>query len=197
MADKIHLLLIEDNEPDSRMFMELMKEVPNNPIHVDHVKDMAGGVTRFLQKPPIDLIVTDLNLDDSNGLETVETLYKLSNVPIIVLTGSDQHGMVFKAMEIGAYDYFIKGELNSRWIFHVLLRAFHEKGRKHQRAEMANQQKYLIDQASDDLKRAIENLNKIQETLTKIENELTIPIQKVKEQVSQSITKTSQLLPKP
>jgi len=197
MSDKIQLLLIEDSEPDSRMFMELMKEVKSNPIQVNHVKDMANGVTRFLQKPPIDLIVTDLSLGDTNGLDVVETLTKLANVPIIVLTSYDQHGMVFKAMELGAYDYFIKGELNSRWIFHVLLRAFHEKGKKFQKAEQANQQKYLIDQASDDLKRAIENLNKIQETLTKIEMELTIPMEKVKEQVSQSIAKTSQLLPKP
>lgn len=182
MSDKIQLLLIEDHEPDSRMFFELMKEVPNNPIEISHSKNMASAITRFLQKPPIDLIVANLNLSDSKGIETIETLNKLVNVPIIALTGIDQHAMVFKAMEQGAYDYFIKEELNSRWIFHVLLRAFHEKGKKAKNQEFKNQQRYLIDQASDDLKRAIQNLNKIQDTLTKIERELYVSI---KEPVSQ------------
>ena len=176
MSEKIELLLLEDNAADSRMFIELMKEVPSNPIEVTLVTSLGSAITRLLQKPKIDLIVCDLNISDSSGLDTVVTLTKVSDIPIIVLTGSDQHGTVFKAMDYGAYDYFIKGELNSRWIFHVLLRAFHEKGTKAQGKEVMNQQRYLIDQASEDLQRAISNLNKIQKTLTKIEKELNLPI---------------------
>jgi len=185
-AEKINLLLIEDTEADARMFLELMKDIPNNPVYIHHVENMSQAIS-YLLKEPVDIIVTDLNLGDSRGIDTVETLLKISTVPIIVLTGLDQHGLVFKVLERGAYDYFIKGELNGVWIFHVLMRAFYEKGRvieTNTKINLDNERnKFLIDQATTELRRAKENLDKIQTTLTELEKEVAKPLKKIMAQV--------------
>lgn len=72
-------------------------------------KTLAEGVATAAKKP--DIVLLDLSLPDSSGLATVQALRAaVSDVPIIVLTGQDDHRLAEEALRAGAQDYLVKGQ---------------------------------------------------------------------------------------
>lgn len=72
-------------------------------------KTLTEGVAAAAKKPGI--VLLDLSLPDSAGLATVQALRAaVSDVPIIVLTGQDDHRLAEEALQAGAQDYLVKGQ---------------------------------------------------------------------------------------
>lgn len=59
-----------------------------------------------------DVVLLDLNLPDSSGIQTVERCRLLTDAPIVVLTGNDEKRLAFAALEAGAQDYLVKGQFD-------------------------------------------------------------------------------------
>lgn len=105
------LLLIEDNPGDARFLRELLDcrhfQLENRPL-------LKAGL-QLLEQQPIDLVLLDLGLPDSLGLEGIHTLRKQApNVPIIVLTGNSDEQNALEALQGGAQDYLVKGEFDEK-----------------------------------------------------------------------------------
>ena len=89
MPEQRHLriLVLEDNPHDLFLLRAALTRVGFDTVELVHVERLSDGL-RFLRQATVDLILTDLNLPDSTGPETVRTLAREAGaVPILVLTG--------------------------------------------------------------------------------------------------------------
>jgi two-component system cell cycle sensor histidine kinase/response regulator CckA len=115
----MRVLLIEDNEDDVCLIREMLLENPEVGIQLEWVDSLRRGLTQLAQGES-DLVLLDLSLPDSRGLETLDKIQgQTPDVPIVVLTGLDDEGTATQAVRRGAQDYLVKGRLDS----YILMRA--------------------------------------------------------------------------
>jgi diguanylate cyclase (GGDEF)-like protein len=108
----LDVLLIEDNPGDARLIRDMVAEDPDAPFELHCVERLAQGLER-LSAGGTDLVLLDLSLPDSLGLETFAKVYAHSpTVPIIVLTGNADANTALSAVKSGAQDYLLKGRLD-------------------------------------------------------------------------------------
>jgi len=111
-GDRHDVLLIEDNPGDARLIREMIAEDPDAPFELHCAERLSHGLD-FLASRPAGLVLLDLSLPDSLGLETFAKVFAHSPaVPIIVLTGTDDATVALKAVQGGAQDYLVKGKLD-------------------------------------------------------------------------------------
>jgi diguanylate cyclase (GGDEF)-like protein len=106
------VLLIEDNPGDARLIREMLSEEPESPFSLHTADRLQNGLEQLSAGETV-LVLLDLSLPDSFGLETFAKVYAHSpTVPIIVLTGNDDQTVALSAVKGGAQDYLVKGRLD-------------------------------------------------------------------------------------
>ncbi len=106
------LLLVEDNPGDAHLLGEMLGERGVNSSRLTHVNCM-GDAERFLAGHAVDVILLDLGLPDAQGLEAVRRVQAAApNIPLVVLTGLDDEALATKALQEGAQDYLVKGQID-------------------------------------------------------------------------------------
>jgi two-component system cell cycle sensor histidine kinase/response regulator CckA len=111
MIDHVRILLIEDDRADARLIRELLSEAREMSFTVEGAETLAEGVARLPAVRP-DVVMLDLGLPDSVGLETVRRLLEQAGqrIPIlIVLSIVEDQELAVQAVQLGAQDYLIKG----------------------------------------------------------------------------------------
>jgi len=99
------LLLVDDEPAIQHAFR---KAIRDPEIEVSVAGSAAEAFARFDEHSP-DVIVLDVHLPDSSGLETFHALRSRDRrVPIIMITGHGTTGLAIEAMKEGAYDYLLK-----------------------------------------------------------------------------------------
>lgn len=123
------LLIIEDNAADSRRLERLLDQVmPDYPREI--VQTLRGASESLHQGEPL-MIITDLNLPDSDGMDTVDHLLTQSpTVPLVVMTSQGFDAVGLAAVEAGAEDFLTKGTFDALDLARVLLMAV-ERHRTH------------------------------------------------------------------
>ncbi|MEH2368562.1 hybrid sensor histidine kinase/response regulator [Nostoc sp.] len=107
----IKVLLIEDNPGDVLLLQELFKEVTTVVVELMPVERLYEAVN-YLTNETFDVILLDLSLPDSQGLQTfVIARNQAKATPIIVLTGINDETLATSAMQQGAQDYLVKGQV--------------------------------------------------------------------------------------
>lgn len=82
----LQILLVEDSEADVQIFQQMLSAPPGTPCNLIHAYSL-GDASKLIQKQPVDLILLDLNLPDSEGAETLQALRQiLPKIPIILTT---------------------------------------------------------------------------------------------------------------
>ncbi len=110
--EPMNILLIEDNPGDARLIQEMLRNVPGYQLTC--AETLEDGLAAA-HETAFDLALIDLSLPDSSGLETVHRLKEdLAHMPLVVLTGSHDEQLGIEAVQAGAQDYLIKGEVNGR-----------------------------------------------------------------------------------
>lgn len=114
MTDKpIKVLLVEDNPADARLIAEMLKEAKGVKFHVDKADRLSVAIEAISNKP-FDIVLLDLTLPDSMGLDTFTRIHSRSpHLPVIVFTGLHDEDMAVRAVREGAQDYLVKGEVDS------------------------------------------------------------------------------------
>jgi signal transduction histidine kinase len=106
---KIAILLVEDNPGDARLTRELLAEVDSFEFELEHVERMADATATF-DRRKFDVVLLDLSLPDSHGVESIAGLQRVApTTPIVVLTGRSDDGVAIDVLQAGAEDYLIKG----------------------------------------------------------------------------------------
>jgi len=113
------LLLIEGDPADAKVIQAALADVRYGPFDVESVRQLSDAYER-LGKEGIGAVLVDLFLPDSQGIETFNKLLLAApHVPILVLSGPGDEDIAMQALQRGAQDYLLKGELTS----HSLSRA--------------------------------------------------------------------------
>jgi len=137
----IKVLLIEDNPGDARLFREFLAQGSAADFEVIHTDRLSTGLERLTARD-IDVILLDLGLPDSQGLDTFTQVHtQAMNTPIVVVTALDDENLALKAVHAGAQDYLTKGQVNSillsRAIHYAIERKRMEDEVKRQSEELA------------------------------------------------------------
>jgi len=113
MSESLRVLVVEDNPADVDLIREALPDRGGVAFQVEAVSRVAEAVVR-LAAGGIDLVLIDLGLPDSQGLETFHKLQKASpSTPAIVLTGNDDQEAAIAAVRDGAQDYLVKGQVDA------------------------------------------------------------------------------------
>jgi DNA-binding response OmpR family regulator len=108
----LRILVVEDNPADADFIRELLPETGPASFQIESVARLADAVIR-LKGEGHDLVLLDLGLPDSQGLQTLRHLHQAApDVPVIVLTGTDDNELGVAALHEGAQDYLVKGQIN-------------------------------------------------------------------------------------
>lgn len=116
----LRLLLVEDNPKDARLLDLALGETDGIAYRLEVAPNLAEGVRRLLDGG-IHLVLLDLGLPDSQGLDTLVRLVQaVADVPIVVLTGLDDEEMEQAARRRGAMAYLVKGRVTPQVLVHVM-----------------------------------------------------------------------------
>jgi diguanylate cyclase (GGDEF)-like protein len=112
VSDVVRVLLVEDNRGDARLAQIVLGEMPRITTEVELVTCLDAAIVA-LNTAPHDIVLLDLSLPDSLGIDTLVRLRaETPDVPVIVLTGQDDDEISLAAMEAGAQDYIEKSRLD-------------------------------------------------------------------------------------
>jgi PAS domain S-box-containing protein len=114
MSEKINILLIEDNQSDAGLFQVYLREAFSNAFNLSTADYLHKGLALIGQQR-FDVIIIDLSLPDSGGIETFKAVYQAAReIPIIVLTGLEDESLGISTVKLGAQDFLIKGKLSAK-----------------------------------------------------------------------------------
>lgn len=109
----IAALLVEDNPADVALLMERLQDGDAQAWQISHCSRLAAAIDQLRQRA-FDVVLLDLSLPDSQGLETVTRLQAaVPHVPTVVLTGLQDKTLARQAVAQGAQDYLVKGQFSS------------------------------------------------------------------------------------
>ncbi|NER48608.1 MAG: response regulator [Symploca sp. SIO1A3] len=122
----IHVLLVEDSPSDAKLQRHRFSRLDQEKWQLVHVESLAQAINRC-HEFTFDVVLLDLNLPDSDGLETVvEFRAAVPNIPVIVLTGSDDDELAIGAISQGTQDFLCKDKIDIpllvRTIYHAIER---------------------------------------------------------------------------
>ena len=113
MSQPAQVLLIEDNPGDADLVRLRLVE-SNTPVNVSCFNRLSDGLASLASHPPT-VVLLDLNLPDSHGLETFrKVLEKAPDIPVVILSGQEDEALAMKAIHQGVQDYLVKGDMTSR-----------------------------------------------------------------------------------
>jgi len=123
---KATLLHIEDNEDDQIMLREYLSG-PGMEFRIETANSMAAGLAR-LRQDSVDLVLADLSLPDSSGMDTFVRLHVgAPHIPIVLLTGRDDEDFAAQLLSMGAQDYLPKEDANRRTLMRAVRYAVERK----------------------------------------------------------------------
>jgi len=126
---RIRVLLVEDNPGDARLIKEMLASPAYYGVtyQLSQVENLSVAV-QVCSINPIEVILLDLNLPDSTGMETLESLNGLfPQIPIVVLTGLNDSELTMQSVQHGAQDYITKEECTSQLLTRVIHYAIERK----------------------------------------------------------------------
>ncbi len=176
MTDSVTILLIEDSLADARLLQEVLRGSPFSNSRLLHVQRLQAATTLLdrAEQEAIAVVLLDLTLPDSYGLASLDTItHHAPQLPIVVLTNTNDDQLALQAVRHGAQDYLIKRQINAE----MLSRAVHYAIERKQAAEALRIAKETLElrvsQRTAELKAANESLQQevawrqqIQERLT-------------------------------
>jgi phosphoserine phosphatase RsbU/P len=132
-------LLVEDNPGDARLIEAMIGLHGGDVFKIEHVERLSEAIQRA-EAGGLGVILLDLSLPDSHGLDTFARLHAHApNVPIIVLSGLNDTRIAVQAVHDGAQDYLIKGEVEGQLLVRAMRYAMERKRLTRKLAEYAEE----------------------------------------------------------
>jgi CheY-like chemotaxis protein len=114
MEENVKILLIEDNSGDAYLIEDHLEEFANFSCEIKNVGTLKEGLS-ILKEQQFDVILSDLSLPDSDGVNTFFRIHNQnSRIPIILLIELDDEAIGSYAVEKGAHDFLVKGQTEGR-----------------------------------------------------------------------------------
>ena len=131
MADEtksaIRLLLVEDNPGDAELVTDMLELAGPGGFTIARATRLAEGLEQ-ISRGDVDVVLEDLGLPDSSGLDTFHAAHAAApDLPIVVLTGSENPELGLAAVRAGAQDYLVKGQTGADLLARALRYAIERK----------------------------------------------------------------------
>ncbi|MEN6408059.1 MAG: SpoIIE family protein phosphatase [Thermoguttaceae bacterium] len=128
---RLKILLVEDDPEDVWIMRSLLGDRWDTPFDMAQVELLSTAIERCSEES-FDIILLDLSLPDSRGLETFFAMHAhAGEVPIVVLSGHNDERSAVKAVQAGAQDYLVKGQVNDHLLIRSIRYAIERSRRRH------------------------------------------------------------------
>ncbi|MDB4952306.1 MAG: ATP-binding region ATPase domain protein [Gemmatimonadetes bacterium] len=144
----LRILLVEDNPGDARLLREALRESSPGArlVHADRLEAARAAVA----EGAFDVVLLDLSLPDAHGMDTVAGMLALApELPIVVLTGTDDETLAVRAVQAGAQDYLVKGQAEPAVLTRALRYAVERKQLDRERARLLASEREARARAED------------------------------------------------
>ncbi len=149
LAPTIRVLLVEDNAGDARLIIEMLRDVSESEFALERVDRLLPALER-LSGPGADVVLLDLGLPDSSGLDTFERIrHGTTNEPIVVISGLNDERIALEAVRAGAQDYLVKGRIEGQLLARVIRYAIERKHAVEALREREERSRLLMEAAFD------------------------------------------------
>jgi two-component system, cell cycle sensor histidine kinase and response regulator CckA len=119
--ESLRILLIEDSAGDARYVRALLADVPLLQCVLEHEERLAPALERLRSGERWHALLLDLSLPDSHGVETLQAvLTARPELPVVILSGARDEALALEAVQRGAQDYLLKGNLDGPGIARAL-----------------------------------------------------------------------------
>ncbi|MBE9092950.1 ATP-binding protein [Tychonema sp. LEGE 07203] len=116
----IKILLVEDNPADADLLAELLEVSAGVQWELVSVEFLHEAIAQ-LSKQSFDIVLLDLSLPDSHGLETLTSLREVApDVATVVMTGLDDEATALESVRLGAQDYIVKGQITTQLLVRTI-----------------------------------------------------------------------------
>jgi DNA-binding NarL/FixJ family response regulator len=110
----LEIILIEDNPGDARLIREMVADADPSAFNLVSA-DTLKAAQDMLSGHDTDVILLDLSLPDSRGLDTFNAVHEsFPDIPVVVLTALDDEDIAIEALHKGAQDYLVKGRVDGQ-----------------------------------------------------------------------------------
>lgn len=138
-AKSLRVLLVEDQPGDAMLVMIALRECLSTRFVVSHVATLADA-RDHLERESVDVVLLDLSLPDSSGLDTVTKVLQVApRMPVVVMTGLDDPSLASRALEVGAQDYLVKTDDPGRAVERAILYAITRMNSQIEREQLAEE----------------------------------------------------------
>jgi len=157
----VKVLLVEDNPGDARLMYECLAEALPTDFEMAHVRRLSEAL-EWLWEERCDVVLLDLGLPDSHGLDTLNlTRDHALGVPIVVLTGIDDEDLGVQAITNGAQDYLVKGQVDGN----LLARSLRYAVARRRAEEALVGQMAALQLSREEMRRSLQSLLVAQESV--------------------------------
>ena len=148
-APYLHVLVVEDNEGDYELLTEYLKQ-SRLPIQQALRAQNMAEATALVSANHFDLVLLDLSLPDSTGIDSVITMDRLlPKTPIIVLSGLSAIEIAIESISLGAQDYLVKGEFDENLLAKCLQYSI-ERKKTLEKLQESNERYEFVNKATND-----------------------------------------------
>ena len=170
----LKVLLVEDDPEDAELTRLSLREAGR--FEVRHAVSLADGKRTLAEWQP-EVILLDINLPDSRGLDTVLAMRAAApDVPIVILTGHNDSDFALATIKVGAQDYLVKGVIGSDSLNRVIR---HARGRFQLEMELMESNRRLTEMVdrAEELAREAQTANIAKsEFLANMSHEIRTPM---------------------
>ena len=134
------VLVIDDNPSDAALVQFELEDAAPGVYQVSGAETLAEGLAMVAERP-FDIALLDMGLPDSQGIDTVRRFIEVaSDLPVVVLTGLDDPHIGLQAVQSGAQDFLIKGQVRGELLERAIAYA---RERKRVEGELRENEKRL------------------------------------------------------
>jgi diguanylate cyclase (GGDEF)-like protein/PAS domain S-box-containing protein len=146
----IKVLLIEDNPGDTRLVKEMLIDAGTNRFSLTHVGLIREGLSALLKDQGFHLVLLDLSLPDGRGLDAIRQVYVVApHLPVVILTGLDDETVAIRAVQEGAEDYLVKGQMDSNLLARAIRYAIERKRAQERLRESEEKYRTILENIED------------------------------------------------
>jgi PAS domain S-box-containing protein len=142
--------MVEDNPGDRLLLSELLGASGISIQQIHHANDLKAAID-LLHQYNVDIILLDLSLPDSSGIDSFGSMRTAApNIPIVILSGLADMNVALDAINLGAQDYLIKGDFDERMLEKTILYSI-ERIRSLKQVRESNERFNLVSMATNDM----------------------------------------------
>ncbi len=146
---QLKILIVEDDLIDRKQLERLLSKSDLSTSEVKHTEYLENAL-ELMDQDDFDIALLDLNLPDSNGIDTlIKVSEKHPRTATVIITGLGGVGLGLKAVAKGAQDYLVKGEFDIQMLSKSIYYAIERKKAELAMRESEAQYRLLFKSANE------------------------------------------------